>query len=101
MNQPDPNKDNRRQFINMTMIGLASQIGFITVVILFAALFGGLWLDKTFDSKPAFTILLVIVSAPLALVLTFWVAMRAARKVSTSTTGEQDSNLIEEEKASE
>ena len=101
MNQPDPNKVNRQQFINMTMIGLASQIGCLTVVILFAALFGGLWLDKTFDSKPIFTIFLVIVSAPLALGLTFWVAMRAARKVSTPAAGEQDSNLSEEEKSSE
>ena len=83
------------------MAGLASQIGCLTVLILFAALFGGLWLDKVFDSKPIFTIFLVIVSAPLALGVTFWVAMRAAKRVTPPATGEQVTNLDEEEQAGE
>mgnify|MGYP002713105062 CR=1 FL=1 len=86
----------------MAMAGLASQIGCLTVVILFAAVFGGLWLDKVFDSKPIITILLVIISAPAALGLTFWVAMRAAKRVNPPVpTEEQSINLDEEEQTGE
>ena len=84
------------------MAGLASQIGCLTVVILFAAVFGGLWLDKVFDSKPLITILLVVISAPVALGLTFWVAMRAAKRVNPPMpTEEQTTNLNEEEQTGE
>lgn len=84
------------------MAGLASQIGCLTVVILFAAVFGGLWLDKIFDSKPIITILLVVISAPVSLGLTFWVAMRAAKRVNPPvSSGEQTKNLNEEEQTGE
>lgn len=54
-------------------------MGCITLLIVFAALAGGLWLDKLLDSKPMFTIVLLVGSAPLALFLTFWLAMRQIR----------------------
>lgn len=101
MSQPDSNKDKQQPLLGMAMAGLASQIGCLTVVILFAALFGGLWLDKTFDSKPIFTIFLVLVSAPVALGLTFWVAMRAAKKVNPPLPSEQVTKLDEEEETGE
>ena len=82
MSPPDENKADRQQLLSMTMAGLASQIGCLTVLIVLLALFGGLWLDRTLDSKPVFTIMLVLISAPLSLGLTFWFAMRAARKVN-------------------
>jgi F0F1-type ATP synthase assembly protein I len=102
MSQSLDNKENRQPMLGMAMAGLASQIGCLTVVILFAALFGGLWLDKVFDSKPIITILLVVISAPVSLGLTFWVAMRAAKRVSAPlSTKEQTKNFDEEEQTGE
>lgn len=102
MSQSGENNGNRQKVLGMAMAGLASQIGCLTVVILFAAVFGGLWLDKVFDSKPLITILLVVISAPVALGLTFWVAMRAAKRVNPPMpTEEQTTNLNEEEQTGE
>ena len=82
MSPPEENKTDQNRLLSMTMVGLASQIGCLTVVIVILALFGGLWLDRTLDTKPVFTIMLVLVSAPLSLGLTFWFAMRAVRRVN-------------------
>jgi hypothetical protein len=57
------------------MVG--GEVGCITLLIVIAAIFGGLWLDRFFDTKPLFTMMFVLGSAPLALVLTFWLAKRA------------------------
>jgi F0F1-type ATP synthase assembly protein I len=100
MSQPDEKKADRQQLLSMTMAGLASQIGCLTVVIVLLALFGGLWLDRTFDTKPIFTILFVLVSAPLSLGMTFWFAMRAARRVNPPT-GNSKPTLNEEEQSGE
>ena len=58
---------------------LGGQVGCLTLLIVFLAVFGGLALDRVFDTKPMFTIVLLVGSAPLALFLTFWIAMRAVK----------------------
>ena len=49
--------------------------------IVILAVFGGIWLDRILGTKPLFTISLVLVSAPLALVLTYWIARRAVKDI--------------------
>jgi len=45
-------------------------------------LFGGLALDRILGTKPVFTIILLLGSAPLALFLTFKVAMRSIKNMA-------------------
>ena len=69
---------------NMKTLTVGGEVGCLTLIIVLAAVFGGLWLDNFLGTKPMITIILVLASAPLSLVLTFWIAMRAVRNIQPS-----------------
>jgi hypothetical protein len=81
---------------NMKTLTVGGEVGCLTLLIVLGAVFGGLWLDNLFDTKPMITVILVLASAPLSLVLTFWVAMRAVRNISSSVvkTTEPEPNHV-------
>ena len=79
--EPPESKPKPQAFPVMVPIAMGGQVGCVTLVIVLAALFGGLALDKALDTKPIFTIILLVGSAPLALYLTFWLAMRADKEM--------------------
>lgn len=64
------------------MIALGGQIGCVTLVVVLAAAFGGIWLDRMLGTKPLITILLIVGAAPLSLFATYWMALRAINKVN-------------------
>jgi F0F1-type ATP synthase assembly protein I len=64
------------------MVTVGGEVGCLTLVVVLAAVFGGIWLDRLFDTKPVIMIILVLAAAPLSLVLTFWVAMRAVKDIN-------------------
>jgi F0F1-type ATP synthase assembly protein I len=63
-----------------TKVGL--QVGVLTLGIVLISVFGGLWLDRFFGTKPLLTIVLVLASAPVSLGLTVWVAKRAVKSTN-------------------
>ncbi|MBE3067988.1 MAG: AtpZ/AtpI family protein [Chloroflexi bacterium] len=73
----DNGQDEFRTAVTMTVVWVAG----LTLVVIFAALFAGLWLDKILDSKPLFTIVLVLVSIPVTLFLTFRVVRAATARI--------------------
>lgn len=79
--------------LNLTLVAVAGQVGCLTLIIVLAALFGGLWLDNQFDSRPLFTIILMIGSVPVTLVAMFWVV----RAVTSRLTSSQDRVQTEQE----
>jgi F0F1-type ATP synthase assembly protein I len=66
-------QDEFRAAVTMTIVWVAG----LTLVIIFAALLAGLWLDKILNSKPIFTIILILVSIPVTLFLTLRVVKAA------------------------
>ncbi len=74
---------------------VGGEVGCLTLIIVLASVFGGLWLDKLFGTKPLLTIILVIASAPLALGLTIWIAKRAVNKTGPSAVKGRDSKSVE------
>ena len=67
MNQSeDDNQNSFKSAVTITVIGVAV----ITFVVIFVALFAGLWLDKLLNSRPVFTVVLVIISIPVTILLT-------------------------------
>ena len=74
-------KNNLQRAYNLTLAGIAGQVGFLTLGIIFVALFGGLWLDKYMDSKPMFTIILLLASVPVTLFLMFRVVKSATKRI--------------------
>jgi F0F1-type ATP synthase assembly protein I len=102
-NQPISETDVKRA-INAYSVSIASvgaQVGILTVLVIFVALFIGLWLDNTFHSKPTFTMLMVLGSIPVTLGLMFWVVKKATRRILASSeqkaAQEKDQSFIDKE----
>ena len=89
----EENKRNDYAF-NLSVAVVAGQVGCLTLVIVLAALFTGLWLDNYFQTRPMITVLLMIASVPVTLVLMFWVVKSATSRLQQNPTPE---NTNEEE----
>jgi F0F1-type ATP synthase assembly protein I len=70
-------QDEYRAAITMTVVWVAG----LTLVVIFMALLAGLFLDKILDSKPLFTILLMVGSIPLTIYLTLRVVRKATNRL--------------------
>ncbi len=82
--QPEQPDKNRAQYIfNLTLAAVAGQVGFLTLCIVLASLFGGLWLDKRLDTRPLFTIILMLASVPVTIVMMFWVVRNATARIKS------------------
>ena len=68
------------------MASAVSQVGCVTVVIVVGALMAGLGLDKVFDTRPLFTILLLLGSVPVSLYLLVRIALSAAAQLNPPPT---------------
>lgn len=54
------------------------------MVIVLVALFGGLWLDSRLQTRPLFTVGLMVASVPITLVTMFWVVRIATSRIMKS-----------------
>ena len=59
-----------------------AQIGLLTLGVVLVAIFGGLWLDRVFSTKPIFTVILIIGSFPVSLYIIYRVALSAIRSMT-------------------
>jgi F0F1-type ATP synthase assembly protein I len=64
-------------------MAVVAQVGCFTPVIILGALFVGLWLDRTFDSRPLFTILFIIGSMPVSIVVLFLIVRSAMKRLKS------------------
>lgn len=78
------NIPHKRSWLNMTIVALVGQVGCLTLVIVLGSVFAGLWLDNRFDTRPWFTIGLVLASIPVSLVVMLFVTRLAVKKIKTS-----------------
>jgi F0F1-type ATP synthase assembly protein I len=104
MSQPDKPTDNNpaAQYThNLRIFALGGEIGCLTLFIVVVGLFTGLWLDKLLDSKPVFTLIFILGSAPLALIITFWLAMRTVKQIVPPKSTQAPSRPTTEEDTSE
>jgi hypothetical protein len=93
----DQGKDRLQHAYNLTLASVAGQVGCLTLVIIIAALFAGLWLDNTFNSKPLFTLVLMIASVPVTLVLMFKIVTTATKHIKPDQPKKAVDTLEEEE----
>ncbi len=82
MNGPgEENKKAFRSAVTITVVGVAV----ITFLVIFLALFAGLWIDKHFNTgNHLFTLGLVIVSIPVSIFLTFWLVRKATSRLKST-----------------
>jgi F0F1-type ATP synthase assembly protein I len=69
---------------NMALATVAGQAGCLTLVLVFAALFGGLYLDSHLDTHPIFTIGLVLLSIPVSLYSMVRLVLSAVARITPS-----------------
>jgi F0F1-type ATP synthase assembly protein I len=96
MNQPE-DKRRQLQYQMSAMAGLAGQIAGLTILLIFGAVFGGLWLDKIFNTNHIILIILVLGAGPLSIYLTFKLALRAVGKVNPSAKASEAKSQPEED----
>jgi F0F1-type ATP synthase assembly protein I len=85
--------DRKRQNIFQTLlIVLVGQVGCLTLVIILASVFGGLWLDKIFGTKPLFTLILLFAGIPLSVVLMLTIARRTLARLKSQAESSESSS---------
>ncbi len=65
--RPQPPPD--QAAISTALAGMLGLVGFLTLLVIGLALGAGIWLDGRFNSKPVFTIALLLGSIPVTLVM--------------------------------
>jgi F0F1-type ATP synthase assembly protein I len=72
-----------RKVVNQSVVlgAVVGQVGCLTLLFVLAALFGGLWLDNYFGTKPIITVVLMIASIPVTLVAMFWIVRKATSRL--------------------
>lgn len=81
----------------MVLAGVLGQVGCLTIAIIVVALIAGLLLDNAFQTRPLFTLILVIASVPLAIYIMVRIVLNMApriQKLSESAAA----NLSEEDR---
>jgi F0F1-type ATP synthase assembly protein I len=67
--------------VNTLLIVVIGQVGCLTLIVILASVFGGLWLDNMFGTKPVFTLVLLFAGIPLSVVLMLYASRRALARL--------------------
>jgi F0F1-type ATP synthase assembly protein I len=85
MNQPGrKQQDEFRAAVTMTVVWVAG----LTLIVIFLGLFAGILLDKFLNTKPLFTVILIIASIPLTIFATFRVVKAASSRIQPAAKKE-------------
>jgi len=82
-NNPSEKPSNTR---NLVIAALVGQVGILTLIIVLAAVFGGLALDGRFNTKPWFTIGLLVASIPVSIFTMVFLVKKAVSRIKTGKT---------------
>ena len=75
--------------VSTLLIVLVGQVGCLTLIIILGTLFGGLWLDQTFHTKPLFTLILLFAGIPLSVILMLFVGRRTLARIKSNAESEK------------
>ena len=70
-----------RGILNTLLIVMIGQVGCLTLVIILASVFGGLWLDNMFGTKPVFTLVLLFAGIPISVFVMLFVARKTLARL--------------------
>ena len=73
--------NNRQNMVSTLLIVVIGQVGCLTLAVILASVFGGLWLDNTFGTKPVFTMVLLLAGIPLSVILMLYVSRKALARL--------------------
>ena len=81
-----------RGILNTLLIVMIGQVGCLTLVIILASVFGGLWLDNMFDTKPVFTLVLLFAGIPVSVFVMLFVARRTLTRLKEQAEKEKQTD---------
>ena len=73
--------DRSRYVLNLSLAGVAGQVGCVTVLLVFGSLFAGMWLDRVLGTRPLLTVGLLLGSVPVTILIMFWLVKSAVAKI--------------------
>ena len=73
--------NNRQNMVSTLLIVVIGQVGCLTLAVILASVFGGLWLDNIFGTKPVFTLVLLFAGIPLSVILMLYVSRKALARL--------------------
>lgn len=89
MNQEPPKQPvDRSKLLNLSVLGIATQVGCLTLVIILGFMFLGVWLDQQFGTKPWWSMGLVFGSIPVSIIVMLLVVRSATAKLKTKSEAE-------------
>jgi F0F1-type ATP synthase assembly protein I len=79
-----------RSILTNLLIVLVGQVGCLTLIIILASVFGGLWLDKTFNTKPVFTLALLFAGIPVSVFVMLAVSRKTLARLKDKAEKDTD-----------
>jgi F0F1-type ATP synthase assembly protein I len=80
-----------RRALTTLLIVLIGQVGCLTLIIILASVFVGLWLDNMFGTKPVITLVLLFAGIPISVLVMLTVARRTLARIKTEAEKENNS----------
>ncbi|MDP1544637.1 MAG: AtpZ/AtpI family protein [Anaerolineales bacterium] len=71
----------RKNMVQTLLIVVIGQVGCLTLAVILASVFGGLWLDNVFGTKPVFTLVLLFAGIPLSVFLMLSISRKALARL--------------------
>lgn len=81
-----------RSILTTLLIVMIGQVGCLTLIIILASVFGGLWLDNTFGTKPVFTLALLFAGIPVSVLVMLNVGRKTLARMKESLEKESDTS---------
>ena len=81
-----------RSILNTLLIVMIGQVGCLTLIIILASVFGGLWLDNQFGTKPVFTLVLLFAGIPVSVIVMLVVARRTLARLKEQAEKDSDTS---------
>ena len=81
-----------RGILNTLLVVMIGQVGCLTLVIILASVFGGLWLDNTFGTKPIFTLVLLFAGIPVSVFVMLAVARKTLARLKDKAENESNTS---------
>jgi len=80
MTQSDQEKK-RNNLVQTLLVVVIGQVGCITLAVVLASVFGGLWLDNQFGTRPTFTLVFLFAGIPISVFLMLTLSRRALARL--------------------
>lgn len=81
-----------RSILTNVLIVMVGQVGCLTLIIIMASVFGGLWLDNMFGTKPVITLVLLFAGIPVSVIVMLSVARKTLARLKDKAENESNSS---------